>query len=197
MNQVFHHHRVMVVCIFFVVHFTLGCTTVVPVSPIGADEGHGLLFGNMQLVWNETEDSEGFKQPVDMKWWIEEETQGKRYLTAYIPTQGPFTLKLPAGSYRVREISFYSRRGIWHSALPTTFQIQPRGCTSLGAWKLQLQTGFFGGWVTREVNSQEPPPQGFQRVVMPDDCTTAQASLDASVRRPVKLTFHARGSGRF
>jgi hypothetical protein len=107
--------------------FTLGCTTVVPVSPIGADEGHGLLFGNMQLVWNETEDSEGFKQPVDMKWWIEEETQGKRYLTAYIPTQGPFTLKLPAGSYRVREISFYSRRGIWHSALPTTFQIQPRG----------------------------------------------------------------------
>jgi hypothetical protein len=70
MNQVFQHHSVMVVCIFFVVHFTLGCTTVVPVLPIGADEGHGLLFGNMQLVWNETEASEGFKQPVDMKWWI-------------------------------------------------------------------------------------------------------------------------------
>ena len=61
MNQVFQHHNVMVVCIFFVVHFTLGCTTVVPVLPIGADEGHGLLFGNMQLLWNETEASEGFR----------------------------------------------------------------------------------------------------------------------------------------
>lgn len=197
MNHVFHHHSVMVVCILLVAHVAPGCTTVVPISPMDADEGQGLLFGNMHLVWNETEHSAGFKQPVDMKWLIEEETQGKRFLTVYIPTQGPFTLKLPAGSYRVREISFYSRQGVWHSALPTTFQIQPGGCTSLGAWKLQLQTGFFGGWVTREVNSQEPPPHDFQRVVTPDDCPTAQAPLDTSVRRRLKLNFHARDSGRF
>jgi hypothetical protein len=197
MSQVFHHHSVMVVCILLVAPFALGCSTVIPVSPIDADEGHGLLFGNMHLVWNETEHSEGFKQPVDMKWWIEEETQGKRYLTVYIPTQGPFTLKLPAGSYRVREMSFYSWRGIWHTALPTTFQIQPRSCTSLGAWKLQLETGSFGGWVTREVDSQELPPQDFQRVIIPDDCPTAQAPLDASVRRRLKLNFHATDPGRF
>lgn len=197
MNPVFHHHSVMVVCILLVAHFAPGCATVAPVTPIGADEGQGLLFGHMHLVWNETEHSDGFGQPVDMKWWIEEETQGKRFLTAYIPTQGPFTLKLPAGSYRVREISFYSPRGVWHSALPTTFQIEPQGCTSLGAWKLQLQTGFFGGWITREVHNQESPHQDFQRIVTPDNCPTAQASLDASVRRPLKLTFHARDSGRF
>lgn len=149
MNPVFPHHSVVVVCIFLVMHVALGCTTVLPVSPVDDDEGKGLLFGHMRLVWNEIETSEGFKQPVDMKWLIEEETQGKRFLTVYIPTRGPFTLKLPPGSYRVREISFYRPRGIWRSALPTAFQIQPRGCTSLGTWKLQLQTGFFGGWVTR------------------------------------------------
>lgn len=182
-------------------HFPLGCTTVAPVSPLDAvstDENHGVLFGNMHVAWNETDRSEGFKQPIDMKWWIEEETQGKRFVTAYIPTQGPFTLKLPAGSYRVREISFYGRRGIWHSALPTTFQIQPRECTSLGTWKIQLQTEYFGGWITREVfNDQELPYHDLQRVVTANNCQTIQAPLEASVKRPVKLTFHARGSGRF
>lgn len=173
MNQVFPHHSVVVVCTLIMALFALGCTPLVPISPVDADEGKGLLFGNMQLIWDETEPSEGFKQPADMKWLIEEETQGKRFRTVYIPTQGPFTLKLPAGSYRVREISFYNGQGVWHSTLPTTFQIQPRGCTSLGAWKLQLQTGFFGGWVTREVNSQEPPPQDFQRLVTPEGCPSA------------------------
>ena len=197
MNHVLHHHSVMVLSILLEAHLALGCTTVVPILPVDADEGKGLLFGHMHLAWNETERSEGSKQSVYMKWWIEEETQGKRFLTVYIPTEGPFTLKLPAGSYRVREVSFYSGRGIWHSALPTTFQIRPRGCTSLGAWKLQLQTGFFGGWVRREVYSQEPSPQDFQRVVIPDDCPTAQAPLDASVKRRLKLNFHARDSGRF
>jgi hypothetical protein len=63
---------------------------------------------------------------------LEEEAKRKRFVIADLPTDGPFVLKLPTGSYRIKGISFENLWGIWRTMLPTTFVIHPRECTSLG-----------------------------------------------------------------
>lgn len=178
--------------------FTVGCTTVV--KPISSseitmpDEHHGLVYGTIHLTRNGKDQSAGLKWPGDMRWWVEDEAGGKRFLISHIPLDGPFVMKLPAGSYRVMDISFESIRGIWHVLLPTTFNINSRECTSLGTWELEMQTGFFTGWITRHVShdAQADDPDDFGPVLQAKGCSTVVAPLESPVKRLVKLNFHTR-----
>ncbi|UVT20904.1 MAG: hypothetical protein H8K03_03015 [Nitrospira sp.] len=182
--------------------FLFGCTTVikpVPPSEISiAEENQGLLFGTIHLTRNGKDQSTGLKWPGIMKWWVEDETHGKRFLISHIPIDGQFVMKLPTGSYRVTDISFESLRGIWHVLLPTTFTISSRECTSLGTWELEMHTGFFSGWITRHVsNEQQVDPEHFGNILQAKGCPTLVAPLESPVKRLVKLHFHTRGSSRF
>lgn len=200
-SQTIRHSSVLV-SILLLASFPLGCTTVVkPVSSSSIaipDQMHGLALGTIHLTRNGKDQSDGLKWPGNMKWWVEEETNGKRFLISHLPLDGQFTLKLPAGSYRLIDISFEGTRGIWHTLLPTTFKIQPHHCTSLGVWELEMQTGFFTGWVTRHVSHESAIDQDdFGKALELKDCPTLLAPIESPVKRLVKLHFTTRGSGRF
>ncbi len=139
------------------VGLALGCTTtLVPGSPaaitrLETDDEQGWLLGDVHLAHQEAERSAGRRGTIGMKWWLEEETAGTRLQIARLPSDGPFAVKLQAGSYRVTRIGFDNTRGGWQTEWPTAFHLQSRECTSLGTWALQMQTGTYRGWVTREV----------------------------------------------
>lgn len=162
------------------------------------DETNGLAFGTIHLTRDGKTQSAGLKWPGSMRWWVEDETDGKRFLISPLPIDGPFALKLPAGSYRVIDISFDGARGIWHTVLPTTFRIQPHHCTALGTWALEMQTGFLTGWMTRHVSHEQASSQDYLGGLIEGmDCPTLVALIESPVKRLVKLHFHTRGSGRF
>ncbi len=191
-------HSLILASVLFLGEFAVGCTTVVtPLStsnPISTDGSHGLVIGNIQLVWHGTDRSEGLKQPLGLKWSIEEETQGTHFVLADLPTAGPFVVKLPAGSYRVKGIRFDGLWGTWHTVLPTTFQVHSGGCTSLGTWELLRETESFPEWITGQVfKDLEPTPGELQQIIDMSNCPTLTAQLESSVRS--KLAFQNRLGG--
>lgn len=191
-------HRLILACAILLAGFAAGCATIVtPLStsdPISTDGNHGLLIGNIQLAWHGSDKSTGLTQPLNMKWSIEEEARGERFLLADLPTAGPFLVKLPAGSYRVIGIRFDGLWETWHTMLPTTFQVQPRGCTSLGTWKLQREKDLLADWITGQIfKNFEPAQAELQQVLAAGDCSTVVASSESSVRS--KLVFHNRRFG--
>lgn len=178
----------------------LGCTTVlVPVSPADitmtdADKDHGWLLGRIHLTRHELDHTEKFRKMrmTDMKWWLEEETDGKRFQISRLPIEGAFAVKLPAGSYRVTRIGFNNMRGVWHTMLPAAFHIQPRECTSLGTWALEMQTGFFSGWITREVFTDHRLTQDdLGSLLKVQGCGTPVAPLESPVQSLIELDIHA------
>ena len=188
----------------FVVAFacTVGCTTVV--VPLSASdsalthENQGLLVGKIHLTRNGKAPSEGLTWPRVMKWWVVEEGNGERFLITHLPVDGPFALRLPAGSYRVADITFEGTRGIWHTVLPTTFHIRAQACTTLGVLDLQMQTGFFTGWITRQVSHEEEiTHEAIERAFGEEGCPTMVAPLESPVQSLVKHNFHTRDAGRF
>lgn len=86
-----------------------------------------------------------------------EETQGTRIVLADLPTAGPFAVKLPTGSYRVIRVRFDNLWGTWRTMHPTSFQVQPGGCTSLGTWKLQRETESLTDWITGRASKHFEP----------------------------------------
>ncbi|UVT14382.1 MAG: hypothetical protein H8K04_10990 [Nitrospira sp.] len=198
MNCLIFRQSLILASVLFLGGLASGCATVVaPLSDsatVSTDGSHGLLFGNMRLTWFGTDRTEGIQPPQGMRWTLEEETKGKRIVVADLPTDGPFVLKLPAGSYRVKGISFDSLMGIWHAALPTTFHIQPRECTSLGIWELQRETKVFTGWITGHVlEDLELSQDELQQALAARDCSSLGVPLDSAMRS--KLAFQNRGSG--
>ena len=192
------HHGFLVSVLLLSAGFTLGCATVV--TPISTSEiemtdaNHGFLFGTIHLTRNGKDQSTGLKWPMHMKWWVEEETHGKRFLIAPIPIDGSYVVKLPAGSYRLTDVSFDSIRGTWHVTLPATFTLRPQECTSLGTWELQLQTAFVGGWLSRQVlNGPELAGAEMQQILITKDCPISVASLEPYVRNDAKLRLLGRG----
>ncbi len=195
MNASILRQRLVVVSVVWFVGLATGCTTVVrPLStsdPIPPDKNQGLILGHVQLAWHGSNISPARTQPVDMKWSLEEVTQGKRIVIADLPTAGPFVVKLPVGSYRVKDISFKGVWGTWHTVLPTTFQVQAGSCTSLGTWELQRETESFADWITGHIFEGIDEPQvELQQVLATQDCS-------ASAKSPVmnKLGFQNRHGG--
>lgn len=192
----------LVSVLLVVVGASYGCTTrVVPIPHSDTEmieDGHGLLLGAHRLDHEGKIQVSAHKWSNDMKWWIEEVTHGKRSQIIRLPLDGAFAVKLPAGSYRVSTIVIDSSRGKWHTVLPTTFEIRPRECTSLGTSELQLQVGFLGGWITRQVlKEQERGDDGRDRIVGEGKCPTSMAHLESPVKRSVKLGVYEKRSERF
>lgn len=171
-------------------------SVVVPVPPsdheMALDDGHGLLLGTnnfaMSFRRNGRDHAPDFKHSHEMEWHIEEVTRGKRSLTVHLPVDGSFVVRLPVGSYRVTNMRFRSSGGIWHTVLPTAFEIRPGECTSLGTSMFQLQVGFVTGWISRHVlNAQEPTGTSQDPLIGGNKCSTSMVRLRSSVKHPVKL----------
>lgn len=181
----------------------LGCASIVVPAPpsdneMAIDEGYGLLVGTHRLDQDGKIQLSELKWSSDMKWWIEEVSHAKRSQIVRLPLDGAFTVKLPVGSYRVTKIVFDSSRGKWHTVLPTTFDIRPRECTSLGTSALQIQVGFLGGWITRQVlNEQGFVDDGRERIAGGDRCPLSVAQLESPVKRFVKLGTYEKNFDRF
>ncbi len=199
MNYPILRRGMVLMGILVLAHFALGCTSVVvPVSHselATTDKNHGLLVGSIHLAHAGKAQPADSKQSREMKWWIEEQTSGSRILISHLPLDGPFVLKLPLGSYRVTDIMLTSVRGLWHTVLPTTFSIQPESCTALGTWELEMQTGFFTGWMTRHVSHEEGiAHDAIERAFGAEGCPTLVAPLESPVKSLVKLSFRTRRS---
>ena len=195
MNASILRQLLVVASVVWFLAFVAGCSTVVrPLSmsdPISPDKDQGLILGHVRLAWHGSNTSPGRTQPVDMKWSLEEETQGKHMVIANLPTAGPFVVKLPVGSYRVKDISFKGVWGIWHTVLPTTFQVQAGGCTSLGTWELQRETESFADWITGHVfEGFDETHVELQQVLATDVCAASAESPGRS-----KLGFQNRHGG--
>jgi hypothetical protein len=194
MNCPIVRHSLVLASMVFLGGLASGCTTVVtPLSEsdtVATDEGHGLLVGNMQLAWDASDRTAGIKQPQGMRLTIQEKVKGKRFVVANLPTDGPFLLKLPVGSYHLKDISF-DGLGTWRAILPITFRVQPRVCTSLGIWELQREKKL-SEWITGQVLEDLEPAQGeLQQMFAKQDCSTLSAPLDSSLRS--KLAFERIG----
>lgn len=148
------HRAITLVSILLWANFSVGCMTVVkPASSSEAmttDDKHGILFGGFHVTQKEKDPSAGPEGPRYMKWWVQEETHGTHILLSRLPLNGPFVVKLPAGSYRITDVSLHSSQGIWHIELPKTFRVLSGECTSLGLWKLELQSEMRFGWLTQQ-----------------------------------------------
>lgn len=195
MNASILRQRLVVASVIWFMAFAAGCTTVLtPRSTsdsISPDKNHGLVVGHVQLTWHGPNTSSGRTQPLDMKWSLEEEMRGKRIVIVDLPTSGPFVVKLPVGSYRVKDISFKGVWGTWHTVLPTAFQVQAGGCTSLGTWYLQRETESFADWITGHVfKDLDETHVELQQVLATQDCS---ASAGSPVRN--KLGFQNRHGG--
>lgn len=168
----------------------------------GAADGQGILIGTIHRTVRMKRNGQGHtldaKWSDDMKWSFEETTTGNRSLSIHLPTDGPFVIQLPVGSYRILAIDFESSVGTWRTRLPTTFEIRPQECTSLGSWEIQIQVNFVTGWITRHV-FQELEFTGYDRrpVGVEKDCPTSLAPLESSVRRIVKLDLQSRSESPF
>lgn len=200
-NQILRHVCVISTLLMFA-GLTFGCTTVlVPRSPAGitvtdADKDHGWLLGRILLTRHEMDHTEKFKKMrmVDMKWWLEEEASGKRFQISHLPIDDSFAVKLPAGSYRVTGIGFNNMRGVWHTMLPAAFSVQSRECTSLGTWALQIRTGFFSGWITREVFAEGRSTQDDSESLLEvQGCPTVVAPVESPVQHSIALDSHMHG----
>lgn len=177
------------------VRFTAGCTSVVrPLSTsdlISPDKNHGLVLGQVQLAWHGSRMTPRRTQLLNMKWSLEEETQRTYVALADLPTASPFVVRLPAGSYQVKGISFTDIWGTWHTVSPTTFQVKAGGCTSLGTWKLQRETESFADRITGYVfKDLDETHVELRQILAPQDCVD---SVESPVRS--RLGFRTRGGG--
>lgn len=181
MNYAILRQKLVLASVLLLAGFAVGCTTVVkPISisePNPTDGRHGLVVGDIRLAWHGPDQPEGRKGPVDMKWSLEEETQGKHIVLADLPTAGPFVVRLPVGSYRVNHIRFGGIWGTWHTVLPTTFQVQSGGCTSLGTWELLRDNDSLEDWLTGHVFKElNPTHVELQEILASQDCSTLAES---------------------
>ncbi|MFO0698314.1 MAG: hypothetical protein U0236_03720 [Nitrospira sp.] len=186
----------LVALLILQVDLSFGSTAVVvPLSAferVQVDDDHGVLLGTHHVVSNIRQNGQGhapdFTHSKEMEWHVEEVTEGKRFLTIHVPTDGPFVVRLPVGSYRVTAMRFRSAEGIWHGVLPTAFEIRPGECTSLGTSMLQIQMGFVTGWIARHVlHEQEISRVNHDQLLSGNSCSIYRAPLRSTEKHPVRL----------
>jgi hypothetical protein len=120
---------------------------------------------------------------------------GKEFLIDGLPSDGPFVVKLPSGSYRLTIISFDTALGIWQASLPTSFTVSSRECTYLGTWELRMKTGFFDGSVSRQVIDQHGIAESDLNTIVNDDLSPPVVTqLSPAIESPLILTFRTQGT---
>lgn len=119
---------------------TLGCVSILtPIemeagNSVGPDEG--LVLGRIYLMDRETTPHtslvEPFHERSHIQWQIRDQRSDKEYLIVDLPSNGPFLLKLPTGSYYLTALGLDTDWGIWQSSLTASFDVVARKCTYLG-----------------------------------------------------------------
>ena len=174
--------------------FTLGCATtvVVPLKPGSVameDSDHGLVFGRIHVTEN------GKDQPLDLQWLIAKEPHGRRVLIDKFPIDGPFAVRLPAGSYRLTEVRLDIAQGVWQASMLATFTVRPRECTYLGTWELDLHTEFFSAVITRQVHDEQKRDEDdFHMIFGAGSCPILKVPLASSMESSAILTGQAEGT---
>ncbi len=120
-----------------------GCATVVsPLKPGTtpvADTWHGLVFGRIHLVSDRSDQPLHHTSATEFGGEFFNESPGERFEATDITTGGPFVLNLPAGHYRVMELTYVDGLGDeWEGFLPASFTVQPGTMTYLGTWEIQV-----------------------------------------------------------
>jgi hypothetical protein len=179
--------------------FTFGCTSVVVPLKAGAaaleDSHHGLVFGRVHLTENRKDQHPGVLSSIDLEWLITEESLGRRILIDELPTDGPFVVKLPSGSYHLTTVNLDIVVGVWQASLPATFVVRPGECTYLGTWELDMQTGSFSGSITRRVEDQQRrDEEDLRRIIGASSCPILKAPLELPMDSSITLIDRAEGT---
>lgn len=181
----------------------LGCAAVLTPMKPGADgpiqSNEGLVLGRIQLTNSAgevfTSSRQPFRTSFQIQWRLKEQTLGKEFVIENLPKDGPFVVKLPTGSYQLTAFSFDTALGIWQASLPTTFNVNPQGCTYLGTWELRTKAGFFDGSIVRHVLDQPSLAESDLKIFMNDGFTNPLVTqLSSSMESPLILTFRTQGT---
>ena len=171
-----------------------------PMEP-GAEDSvkpdEGLVLGRIHLEENGSESQASPVQPFHsrfhIQWRIREQTLGKEFLIDGLPSDGPFVVKVPSGSYRLTAFSFDTAMGIWQASLPTIFDVGPRKCTYLGTWQLRTKAGFFDGSINRQVLNQHSLAESDLKSFVSNGLEMV-TQLSSSMESPLILTFRTQGT---
>ena len=194
---------IFVVPLLLALSVALGCAAVVtPIKP-GADDSinqsEGLVLGRIHVTGSGKDSQGSPEQPLrtsfHVQWRIAEEASGKVFVVDGLPSDGPFVLKLPTGSYRLTAFSFNTALGVWQASLPATFDVSSRKCTYLGTWQLHLRAGFFDGSVSRQVFDQHALAENDLRTVFNARLLSPMVpQLSLAMESPLILTFRTQGT---
>ncbi len=169
-----------------------GCVTQVrPLQPETiaiSQAGEGVVLGRLHLLYNGKEQRTGLRYPAELGWWMSKEPEGKRFLVAGLPVDGPFVLTLPVGRYRIETLVFDDVYGQWRANLPATFTVDA-GCTYVGTWELNFQAGPFAGQASATViNEVQEMSEVLSRIPHGESCPLARALLEATAQGNLKLS---------
>ena len=182
---------------------TLGCasirTPMEPGSTSSLESDEGLVLGRIQLMGSSGEQfaspDQPFRNPFHIQWRLKDTSIGKEFVIDRVPREGPFALKLPTGSYQLTAVSFDTALGIWQASLPTSFTVNPQGCTYLGTWELRMRAGFFDGSVSRQVIDQRSVAESDLKTFVNDELWPPMVTqLGSAGESPLILTFRTQGT---
>lgn len=195
--------RILMVLLLLGLSITLGCATVLtPMTP-GVDStlkpDEGLILGRIHVTGSEGEPLTSADQPFHarfhVQWRVRDQALGKDFLVDGLPSDGPFLLKLPTGSYQLTAFSFDTALGIWQASLPTKFTVRSQACTYLGSWELRTKAGFFDGSIVRHVVDQHAIAENDLQTIVNDRLSNPMVTeLSSSTVSPLLLTFRTQGT---
>lgn len=194
---------ILVVSLLFSLSFTLGCAAVLTPMKPGADSSvkpdEGLVIGRIHVTGSGGEPlasaDEPFHVPSHIQWRVKNEALGKDFVIDGLPSDGPFMLKLPTGSYQLTAFSFDTALGIWQASLPASFTVHSQGCTYLGTWELRTRTGFFDGSIARQVFDQPSLAERDLKIFLDDVLGSPMVTqLSSEMASPLILTFRTQGT---
>jgi hypothetical protein len=200
----FHRlNRIFIASLLLTLSAILGCTTVLTPMKAGADSSvtseEGLVLGRIHVTGGEGEQLVSADKPFHarfhIQWRVREQTLGKDFLVDGLPSDGPFVLKLPTGSYQLTALSFDTALGIWQASLPTSFTVSPRECTYLGTWELRTSAGLFDGSIFRQVLDQPSLARRDLKTFLNDGFGPPLVTqLSSAMESPLILTFRTQGT---
>lgn len=195
--------RILMVLLLLSLSISLGCATVLtPMTP-GVDSAlkpdEGLVLGRIHVTGSGGEPLTSTDQPFharfNVQWRVRDQALEKDFLVDGLPSDGPFLLKLPTGSYRLTAFSFDTALGIWQASLPTKFTVRSQVCTYLGAWELRMKVGFFDGSIVRHVLDQHALAENDLQTIANDRLSNPMVvELSSSSASPLLLTFRTQGT---
>lgn len=194
---------IVLIPLFFSLSMTLGCVDVrAPMKP-GDDNAvphdEGLVLGRLHVAGKggdlQGSTEQPLRVPFHIQWRLEEQLSGKTFLIEDLPSDGPFVLRLPVGSYRLTHLSFDTSLGAWQASTLDSFSVSPRECSYLGTWRLRMEAGFFDGSISRQVLDQHELAERELNVLLNKRSSTPmRTQLSAAMKRPLILTFRTQGT---